>query len=792
MNAFTYEKTFNYLYSKNRYVVVRKYMIAKDEEGQRYAIFQLVNNYRDTLQQVRLKIEQFDRNNNLVYTNDIPYEGLSIKHNGKFVPFFKLALDNHTTRIATTLIAAKFENHVYVDEKMIRVKKEKVEEEKELKDKIVRRYNAISSKSPFKSFMIMSLITAILASIIIGVFSIVNKEAVYDNFQYNKATGEIVSYLGTQANVTIPSKIKNTSITKIGNNAFKNNSIVNIVFDSPNIEIGDNAFINCRYLRSVKGKTITSIGQSAFENCVSLSDLDVDDIINVGKSAFKSCSTLSTFDFNGCKSVGTFAFNYCVNLQLVNVPNATVTTNVFYENPGLRTFTFGNVDAYYTRLFTIFSNESNFPQLEVNNYIQSVDVNFLNDFNCGRLNFLNYDVTMPNSVRKKWESLAMSHNGYTNTALYTKMFDTITSFNNPGDESLSLTDRSVKGITAQAWNSIANNVRYLTLNNYVYLTAKMLAKCRNLVSLSLGPNNYIEESSISSPNLINITLPVLGSSFASLFASYPMGTVDVILVGDKTVKENYFSNCRFISSIYTNNDIDTFEANCINNCVGLNTLTIGCRLASFAKGFIGKNCTALTNVTLPYIGTSSNEPVKYSELNLSYAYTNKITLGNGARLTLVEGCFENCTKLQFIVAQSGFTTETHDILKGKNEIEKMIIDLYPGESLESLVGQGVTVKNVLFTNITAFSANYFANMPNTNVYLGAGTSLSEGTITESSNISSLFISSYTRVFNDSLRWIDVKEGCVRKVYTSIDYGYVPENYQIFTYDVDTAITSIFR
>ena len=795
MSAFTYEKTFNYIYSRNKYVAVRKHLIVKDEEGQRFAIFQLVNTYRDVLTQVGLRVEQYDRSNNLIKTNDIPYEGLSIKHYGKFVPFFKLALDANTYKLQATLIAAKFEGHAYTNGKLYRIKKTKKEEPKKekvvvLKDSINKRYNALSSKSPVKSFIIMSIIALVMSAIIIGLFSLTNKIFVYNDFEYNKSTGSVVSYTGSSTSVTVPANINGLEITSIGERAFMNKNVVSVSIESPDIQIADNAFSNCKSLKEIKGNDVLSIGANAFENCYLLNKIQFDEIKSVGKAAFRNCRALTKFNFDTCEKVGTYAFNNCSGLEEVRVPKATMSTNVFQGNINLNTFVFGDTEGYYSRLYTIFSNETNFNNLSVGTYMKNVDENFLDDFVCGRINFLNPEIVLPTRVKTKWNDLATTKNAIVSNGTYTKVFDVITEFSEVNNY-LEISDTSIQGITMEAWYSIARKINILDCNNYINFTSEMLSECTNLERLYLGQNNTIENNAIASISLNTISIPACGKKFTDLFKVMPSDPLGVMIIGNKKIGTNYFSNCSFIANIDFAASVQKFEENCISNCSNLYAVAINASIPAFDKGFIGKGCNILRDVYLPCIQTSDGTLVKYNELNLSAANTVRLIINSNTAISLAEGCFENCTKLDYIVASFGFTTGTKNILKGKLSLSRMRIGANIGTSFNSLVGENSIVTNVLIENVRQFPEGYFKNVKNTNVYLGYGTSISNNMIQEGDKLKALYISSYTTRGNEYLSKIDVVDG-VREVYDYNDNGYSATNFE-YHYDseINTTLSYLF-
>ena len=75
--------------------------------------------------------------------------------------------------------------------------------------------------------------------------------------------------------------------------------------------IGDSAFRSCSNLTTVDFPVATSIGPSAFYSCRSLTTVDFPVATSIGSYAFYSCRSLTTADFPVVTSIGTYAFNSC-------------------------------------------------------------------------------------------------------------------------------------------------------------------------------------------------------------------------------------------------------------------------------------------------------------------------------------------------------------------------------------------------------------------------------------------------------------------------------------------------
>ena len=107
--------------------------------------------------------------------------------------------------------------------------------------------------------------------------------------------GTITGYTGTDANIYIPLKIGEESITKIGNNVFEGNENLISVSMMDNItNIGSYVFYRCSNLGNIKlSNSLSTIGSGAFEKCESLTKIVFpESLASIGSWAFMNCDGL--------------------------------------------------------------------------------------------------------------------------------------------------------------------------------------------------------------------------------------------------------------------------------------------------------------------------------------------------------------------------------------------------------------------------------------------------------------------------------------------------------------------
>lgn len=89
-------------------------------------------------------------------------------------------------------------------------------------------------------------------------------------FEYTKENGgvTIIKYIGKQTSVTIPNKIEQLPVLKIGENAFADTNIKSITLPSSCEEIDWFAFYGCYALTTIYiSKNVNTIGYGAFDSC---------------------------------------------------------------------------------------------------------------------------------------------------------------------------------------------------------------------------------------------------------------------------------------------------------------------------------------------------------------------------------------------------------------------------------------------------------------------------------------------------------------------------------------------
>lgn len=192
-------------------------------------------------------------------------------------------------------------------------------------------------------------------------------------------TVTITKYTGTESTVILPSTINSWPVTKIGEDALKDNTtITSVTIPASVTEIGSNAFAGCTNLTSVhyagdwsnltiqsgnpavqdaanaqlfdfaftpdntavivrykgtaadvtipsryQGKPVTMIDHAAFYNSAVTSVTIPDSVTSIHDSAFAYCSSLTNISIpNSVTAIGSFAFEGCTKLESITLPSS--------------------------------------------------------------------------------------------------------------------------------------------------------------------------------------------------------------------------------------------------------------------------------------------------------------------------------------------------------------------------------------------------------------------------------------------------------------------------------------
>ena len=152
--------------------------------------------------------------------------------------------------------------------------------------------------------------------------------ATYGDYKYtynDDDTLTITAYNGSETSADIPSEIKGSRVTAIGDKAFySNKTIQQVNIPDTVLTIGEQVFYNCDYLNNVKlPENLTSLGYHAFASCDSLYNITLPaSLTKIGYSPFDA-SGLVTVEFEqGTTKICESACSSARKLKYVNIPDS--------------------------------------------------------------------------------------------------------------------------------------------------------------------------------------------------------------------------------------------------------------------------------------------------------------------------------------------------------------------------------------------------------------------------------------------------------------------------------------
>ena len=162
-------------------------------------------------------------------------------------------------------------------------------------------------------------------------------------YEYTVEDGKvtITKYLGSEAEVIVPSEIEDKTVVAIGANAFaKNEALVKVTLPASVTSIGQSAFAMCTKLESINAENVETFGAYAFFQCSSLKAIVFNDSIeNLPVYLFSECTSLANVKLPAnLKALSNHLFDACESLKSVDIPDGvTLIDRSAFENAGIET-----------------------------------------------------------------------------------------------------------------------------------------------------------------------------------------------------------------------------------------------------------------------------------------------------------------------------------------------------------------------------------------------------------------------------------------------------------------------
>ena len=438
-------------------------------------------------------------------------------------------------------------------------------------------------------------------------------------YTVDNGNATITGYNGTATAIAIPSKIDGYTVTKIGDNVFKNNNRVkSVTIADTVVEIGKDAFYNCSNLSNVQlSKNIETLKENSFGDCDSLTSIEIPKTLNVGgrgrsgsyipSGAFNECDNLKdvTFEY-GITKVPKYLFANCTGIENVSIPDTvtTIETMAFYMDG------------------TFYKDKSKLKNIDLPESVTSIESYAF--YGCNALS----EIDLPDYIATIGESAFYNCSSLVRVKL-PKYIDTLkensfgdcdglTSIEIPKTLNVGGRGRSGSYIPSGAFNE-CDNLKDVTFEYGITKVPKYLfANCTGIENVSIPDTvTTIETMAFymdgtfykDKSKLKNIDLPESVTSIES-YAFYGCNALSEIDLPDyiATIGESAFYNCSSLVRVKLPKYIDTLKENSFGDCDGLTSIEIPKTLNVGGRGRSGSyipsgafnECDNLKDVTFEY------------------------------------------------------------------------------------------------------------------------------------------------------------------------------------------------
>lgn len=574
------------------------------------------------------------------------------------------------------------ENTKCKEEKEAKIKAAKINKGKRVTTaKNIIKRNVPKGPRIFATILSVLLLVFVFASAIYSRIMIV--EFSDETFEYSKEDNQVTieKFIGTGKNVVIPNEISGMKIIAIAPEAFKGSEIETVKFESEDLIIGREAFKDCTKLVKISDyNSVAVINSNAFENCDSLTIVNFPNVSSVSKNAFKSCdllknvnmpnANLNTLSFAECYSVTKLIFDSTtvnklmylftdgyddVEINLVEVESdmEIINSGFFTSCSKVKSVSFTNPDVVFeygslqgtslgneytdNGVYEIFNGEIISYNLQSNKVIFDygyTEKDIEKIFGLISLNRIKDVVVNTDLITVNEEFLEQFPNINRLEVGKNVAFEISSKSNlfKNGINTLSL-DASFDGLNEYVSESGITNLE-LTGNGSI--SYELLAGLGQIKSLKIASTiNRIDNNSLIDlisleelqiPNFANKTLRDYG-------VSDTLKTLTIVknLFNNSILYNDFVSDYPRLTTINFGSDTESFKiteirANFISNCPRITKFIVPDTVIKLENGFIGYGCSGLIEVSVPFVGVTKNNPGAYCDLNLSYEYTNSLTI----------------------------------------------------------------------------------------------------------------------------------------------------------------------
>lgn len=488
----------------------------------------------------------------------------------------------------------------------------------------------------------------------------------------------IINYIGNKSAVTIPESVWGIPVTKVLDNAFKNDSITSISIPNSVTTIGENAFYGCAKLSEVTiPSNVKKINKGVFAGCIELENINIPKgVTDIGPSAFYGCENLTNIVIpNSVTTIGADAFYGCSKLSEIAIPESV-------ENIGNRAFSkckSVKILKYYSKKtldnsFGLF-DDSSISMIYIGKFVKIKNEYLFDDL----------DDLQEIIVDKDNQNYFSDGCG----VLFDKSQSTLISYPSGNKRQNYVMPSSVKNIKCNAFEN-SKYIESITLSdNLTEIGERAFYNCSNIKEITI-PNKVSNIGYYSFANCPRLAVFNFNATNCLYMGSFESGTI--------------FGGSTSLSTVNIGNNVESipdfaFVSSGINSLnLGNSVTTIGNYSfadTSFIELSIPKSVKSIGDYAFNYTAIKDliipDEVVNIGNFAFSSSKVETVKIGNQIK-TLGEGVFYDCNELNSVIIGESMSSIGTYTFNGCNKLSNIVMspsvkDLgdYSFENCDSLI-----------------------------------------------------------------------------------------------------------
>ncbi|MGI6471707.1 MAG: leucine-rich repeat protein [Candidatus Methanomethylophilaceae archaeon] len=468
----------------------------------------------------------------------------------------------------------------------------------------------------------------------------------------------ITKYKGLSNNVTIPDKISGKIVSSIGERAFYNKSLTEIIIPNTVGSIGKEAFSGCTNLKSLDMPVDLQTVSDSFYNCANIESVKLtmgEEGIGTSYSSnvvtpwqYSKSNLTSITISDGIKSIGNYAFSGCTAVESLTLPVDIQYTSTMFpdsENIKLVILTEGKTglwaSAGYQYALPWHHSRPTLTSITISDGIKSIGSSAFSG--CTGIK----EITIPDSITSIGSSAFSGCTGIKEITIP----DSITSIGSSafsgctGIKEITIPD-SITSIGDGAFNS-CTGLTILSIPIDIQITENMFKNCTNVQWITLTVGQTGKGADYDRYWLSNYTY-IYGYEFTPWYKSNHSVYL-TISDGVRSIGKQAFYNCTNLKSLDIPIDIQITE-NMFKNCTNVQRVTL-----TEGRTGMGADYSGSYKVTPWYYSSSNLVSLTISDGVTSigdYTFSECDSLVSVVipdRVTHIgEGAFNQCTSLKNI------------------------------------------------------------------------------------------------------------------------------------------------